>query len=159
MVLSLTGTRYPKRPRARKTFALGRACVRCGADAWYSPKRPRCAACVTARTREWCAANIRRVWAGQAVKNARIRARKYQLPFDITVDDLLGLLGDACPVLGTPWTFGGYRSTNPSVDRLYPDCGYVRGNIAVISVRANQIKSNASLEEIQKVAAWMPHAA
>lgn len=38
-----------------------------------------------------------------------------------------------------------------SVDRIDPSKGYVKGNIELVSFRANKIKTNASLEEIEKV--------
>jgi hypothetical protein len=33
--------------------------------------------------------------------------------------------------------------------------GYVKGNVAVISHRANAIKNNATAEELQMVARWV----
>jgi hypothetical protein len=36
-----------------------------------------------------------------------------------------------------------------------PAKGYVKGNVAVISTRANRIKSNATYKEIQMVADWV----
>ena len=38
-----------------------------------------------------------------------------------------------------------------ALDRFKPALGYVKGNIYIISFRANRIKGNATLEEIQKV--------
>ena len=40
----------------------------------------------------------------------------------------------------------------PSLDRLIPELGYVKGNIAVVSTRANIIKRDATPEELMKVA-------
>jgi hypothetical protein len=34
------------------------------------------------------------------------------------------------------------------VDRIVPRRGYVRGNVAVISMRANRLKSNMTLDEL-----------
>src|SRR6266481_1415047 len=39
----------------------------------------------------------------------------------------------------------------PSLDRIDPSKGYIKGNIAVISFRANRLKGNATLDEIRKV--------
>lgn len=65
-----------------------------------------------------------------------------------------------CPALGseldytTP--FGGRADillhNLPSLDRLDNAQPYVRGNVFVISLRANQIKNNASAEELRRVA-------
>ncbi len=62
-----------------------------------------------------------------------------------------------CPVLGIT------LSTEPAerheaqaeLDRLVPDLGYVRGNIRVISARANRIKNDGTAEEHRLIAAWM----
>lgn len=40
-------------------------------------------------------------------------------------------------------------------DRLAAGKGYVPGNVAIISMRANQIKNDATAEEHCRVAAWM----
>ncbi len=45
---------------------------------------------------------------------------------------------------------------SPSVDKLIPALGYVKGNVAVISRRANQIKSDCtSGDELRQVADWL----
>ena len=63
-----------------------------------------------------------------------------------------------CPVLGLPLyrnSGGAAQGPNsPSLDRIDPDLGYVRGNVKVISARANSIKSNATPEELLRVAAY-----
>lgn len=63
-----------------------------------------------------------------------------------------------CPVLGLPLyrnSGGAAQGPNsPSLDRIDPALGYVRGNVKVISSRANSIKSNATPEELLRVAAY-----
>ncbi|SKB50487.1 hypothetical protein SAMN05660880_01353 [Luteibacter sp. 22Crub2.1] len=63
-----------------------------------------------------------------------------------------------CPVLGLPLyrnSGGAAQGPNsPSLDRIDPALGYVQGNVKVISSRANAIKSNASPEELLRVAAY-----
>jgi len=49
----------------------------------------------------------------------------------------------------------GARPDSPSVDRIRPELGYVPGNVAVISVKANFIKGNATAAEIRLVAEWL----
>ena len=58
-----------------------------------------------------------------------------------------------CPVLGIPLVIGeGACSDNsPSIDRIIPELGYVKGNIKVISRRANRIKNDATPDELFKV--------
>jgi hypothetical protein len=94
--------------------------------------------------------------SGRALLNrARARAWKKGLPFNLVLNDIV--VPEFCPVLGIRLVFGDGHSTpaSPTVDRLKPELGYVRGNIQVMSHRANTIKSNASAEEVEKVAAWM----
>lgn len=44
---------------------------------------------------------------------------------------------------------------SPSLDRVNPEWGYEPGNIAVISLAANRIKSSATADDLERVAAWM----
>lgn len=90
--------------------------------------------------------------------HARLRrtCRAEGIPFDLTIADLA--IPERCPLLGIPivvrteGTHRGPRHDAPSVDRLDPTKGYVRGNVWVVSMRANAIKQNASLEEIETLA-------
>jgi len=56
-----------------------------------------------------------------------------------------------CPILGIPLIPGiGAQSPNsPSLDRIIPSLGYVKGNIAVISYRANAMKNDATIDELE----------
>jgi len=58
-----------------------------------------------------------------------------------------------CPLLGTPLNASGRRfdANNPSIDRIIPTLGYVPGNVWVISWRANAIKHDATLEELESI--------
>lgn len=63
-----------------------------------------------------------------------------------------------CPVLGTEMVLQqglGRRPEAPSLDKIRPSLGYVRGNVAIISNRANMIKSDATADEVLKVATWL----
>jgi len=43
-----------------------------------------------------------------------------------------------------------HTPNSPTLDRLVPELGYVKGNIRVISYKANAMKSDASIQEIEK---------
>ena len=47
------------------------------------------------------------------------------------------------------------RKYSPSLDRIDPNKGYVKGNVQVISRLANIMKSNASPEELRAFANWV----
>lgn len=90
------------------------------------------------------------------LKRAERRAKEKGLEFDLTVDDVV--IPELCPILGVPLVIGegkGPKPFSPSLDKINPDMGYTKGNVVVISMRANQIKSNASLEEIEKVCQYL----
>ena len=86
-------------------------------------------------------------------------AKKKGLPFDIDLEYLCNIAYDNCPVLKFPLSWGerkGHATDNsPSLDKFDPKKGYVIGNVCWISFKANTIKSNASLQEIQAVAQWV----
>lgn len=91
------------------------------------------------------------------LRSARRRAQKRGLPFDLERYDIK--IPNFCPALGIPL----FRSVglkaqgpnSPTLDRITPELGYVRGNVRVISSRANQIKSDASTAELLQVACWV----
>lgn len=81
-------------------------------------------------------------------KGARSRARERGIEFSITVDDVI--VGSHCPVLGIKFeVLEGGRDNSPSLDRIDNRFGYVPGNVVVVSNRANRLKSDASVEELE----------
>lgn len=90
--------------------------------------------------------------AKRLLDNARIRAKRYGIPIAITWRDIE--IPDVCPVLGIPLKVNkrSMGRDSPSLDRIIPSLGYVPGNILVVSMRANQIKTDANPEEILRVA-------
>lgn len=79
---------------------------------------------------------------------AKDRAKKAGQPFDIEQSDII--VPEVCPYLGIPIFKGtGKQSDNsPSLDRIRPNEGYVKGNIEVISNKANAMKYSATPEEL-----------
>ena len=92
-----------------------------------------------------------RIWA-----SAKYRANKVGCPFSIDWRTDVKI-PEVCPVLGIPLKFGEKHSQDdsPSLDRVIPELGYVPGNVAVISHKANTMKSNATLSELKRLVAWM----
>lgn len=83
------------------------------------------------------------------IRAAKARAKKKGIPFDITIEDFT--LPEKCPLLEIPLTvgYGSSQENSYSLDKIIPDLGYVKGNVWVISNKANMIKNNASLEELK----------
>jgi hypothetical protein len=81
--------------------------------------------------------------------NAQHRAKRKGIPFTLTIDDII--IPETCPLLGIPLVSTNDKRDprNPSLDQKEPGKGYTPENIWVISSRANWIKSDASLQELQ----------
>lgn len=87
--------------------------------------------------------------------SAKSRAKRLGLQFDIELSDVV--MPERCPVFGIPLYYSKDHQTNnsPSIDRLDTTKGYVKGNIAVISMRANRIKSDMNPKDLLKFAFWI----
>ncbi len=84
---------------------------------------------------------------------AKQRAEKFGYPFEVTENDLT--LPEVCPVLGIPLKIGGRKYDSPSIDKIIPELGYVKGNVAIVSLRANQMKGTATLAELKKLVKFL----
>lgn len=86
---------------------------------------------------------------------AKIRARKENREFNIGIEDII--IPEYCPVLGIILEpCKGVRGpSSPSLDRIDNTKGYIKGNIRVISWRANRLKSDATVEELNRVIKYM----
>lgn len=80
---------------------------------------------------------------------ARQRAKRNGLEFSIDWRDFT--VPESCPLLGIPLSFGNksFHPNNPSLDRIDSTKGYIPGNVWIISWRANMIKGDASIEELE----------
>ncbi len=90
---------------------------------------------------------LRKLWK-------QIATRKKNL--NISREDFMKLnVPSICPALGIPISFDLERDNFPSVDRIDPNKPYEVGNIAIISYRANMIKSVGSLNEHLLISKWL----
>lgn len=87
---------------------------------------------------------------------AKHRAKKQGVPFDLSAEDVH--IPHICPALGIRLqrNLGGrsQSASSPTLDRVVPSRGYVRGNVIVLSAKANAIKQNAGPDELEAVAAF-----
>jgi predicted DNA-binding protein YlxM (UPF0122 family) len=57
-----------------------------------------------------------------------------------------------CPIFGVELNYNvRYLEESAEMDRIRPDLGYIPGNVAIISRRANRHKGNATADELQKI--------
>lgn len=92
--------------------------------------------------------NTKKNYVGTMLSRAKKRAKERNLPFNITREDVV--IPELCPLLQIPLMLGtkGDYETTPSLDRIEPSLGYVKGNVWVISKKANSMKNSASLSEL-----------
>lgn len=102
--------------------------------------------------------DLKGTWLRKTFVRAKARAKKRGLPYDDKCPDLE--LPDVCPVLGIvliyPNALKNKRSPNsPSLDRLDNPLGYVSVNLRVISFRANALKNDATVNELEAIIQYM----
>lgn len=133
---------------------------------FYRSKRDgyqsRCKACADEHHRLRCEAHPhKQIFA--AKKN---HAKRTGIEFTIKFEDMVW--PEVCPVLGIRLDYKrfnadkpGLRYHSPSFDRVNPNLGYVDGNVIIVSARANTIKNNATVDELERVASFyrqlIPH--
>lgn len=92
------------------------------------------------------------------LRRARIRAQEKGVPFSISRSEFI-TLPIRCPILGVKLTYcggmGRQNQTAASLDRVHNDRGYVPGNVKIISWRANALKRDVTLAEIEAIAKYM----
>jgi hypothetical protein len=83
---------------------------------------------------------------------AKSRARISGIQFSIGLEDII--IPEICPYFGIAINRDNENSKDdsPSLDRIDSQKGYIKGNVEVISQRANQIKNNGSCEEHRLIA-------
>ena len=81
---------------------------------------------------------------------AKSRAKDKGLMFNLHYDDVQ--IPNLCPILKIPLIPSqGMSDGSPSLDRMVPYLGYTKGNVKVISMLANRVKTNATSAQIAAV--------
>lgn len=103
--------------------------------------------------RQWRERNAAKVM----LERARRRATRDDIVFNLDEEYVASITPELCPVFGTSLSLaeGAAGPNSPSLDREDPNKGYVRGNVQVISNKANMMKQNATSEELVAFARWV----
>lgn len=86
------------------------------------------------------------------LSSKKSKCKRDGVEFNIRIDDLY--LPTHCPLLGLSLdykTCSDYNPNRASIDRIDSSKGYTQGNVWVICLRANMIKNDASIEELQMI--------
>lgn len=89
---------------------------------------------------------------------AKHRAKRDGIPFDLTMEDFE--IPTHCPVFGFPLVhgrggMGRNRPDSPTLDKIIPALGYIKGNVAVISNKANRMKNDGTSADLRIIADWI----
>ena len=86
---------------------------------------------------------------------AKHRAKSKGIEFNIELSDII--IPEVCPILGLPIkkAIDGNRDLSPSLDRIDNSKGYIKGNIQVISFKANAMKLTANKDELINFSNWV----
>lgn len=88
--------------------------------------------------------------AKRLLGHARFRAQKAGVPFNLTLDDISLV---ACEMTGFPFECGsdGRSPYSPSIDRIEPELGYVKGNTRMVLWCLNAAMGSWGFEFIRSV--------
>lgn len=89
-------------------------------------------------------------------RRTKSRALKNNIPFNIELEDII--IPEYCPILGIKLLNreigiskrGGFEMNSISIDKIIPELGYIKGNIQIISMKANAMKYSATKDELIK---------
>jgi hypothetical protein len=134
-------------------------------DAWQKntlrngSTRWKCGPCNRRKSRETTGLSEELRPALRLLRSARRRANQQSLAFNLTVEDIEDVwpADGRCPILRMPMEQGrgSFHDGSPTLDQLDPAFGYEADNIAVISFAANRAKGNLSLEELERLVAYV----
>jgi hypothetical protein len=110
---------------------------------WYLKNKER----ANKRVREYAARYPERgLW-----RAAKLRAKNSGLEFNLDISDIV--IPDVCPILKTKFVTNTMSAA--SVDRIDNSKGYIKGNIQIISRRANTMKGDCTPEQLRLFANWI----
>lgn len=118
----------------------------------WSKKWPEKAA---AKAREWRARNPEYM----LVHSAHRRAKRDGIECELTRENCPPI-PEYCPILGIKLQARndgtkGPLNSSPTIDRRDPSKGYTLDNVCVISHAANRLKSDMTIEQLERILAYM----
>lgn len=135
--LSMFATRIVK---TKKNIQYREVCKNCSLDKIHDPKYSDPAYRRNVYRRNICY---------KLILAAGARAKRNNIEFSITKQDIS--MPENCPYLNIPIKINDIKSNynSPSIDRIDNSKGYIKGNVIIVSRKANTIKNNATLQELE----------
>ena len=86
------------------------------------------------------------------LRRTKNRAKKLGRDFNLTLEDVR--IPERCPIFKTKFVYGDRRLC-ASIDRIDNNKGYVKGNIQIISMRANRMKGDNTIKDFELLLKYM----
>jgi hypothetical protein len=113
---------------------------------------PTCKSCLSVKK----AQDYKDRWFIYQARLKKAESKRKGIPYDLTPEYLESIWTDKCPVFEVLFVrFDKSHSHSPTLDRVDPSKGYVKGNVKYICARANRIKYDATPEELLLVLDYM----
>jgi len=97
----------------------------------------------------------------RSLNHCKHRVIKYNLDFNIDLNYLKSIFPKdrKCPILGyemkpSQGIMGGNKYS-PTLDRINPKLGYVKGNVEWVCMLANKMMSNANKKDLIRFSKWI----
>jgi hypothetical protein len=92
---------------------------------------------------------------GYMLTQLRNHAKDRRKEFNLTIEDIV--IPDICPILHIPIdrTAKGPHPNSPAIDRIDNSKGYLKGNVCIISAKANMLKSNLTIIQLERLLNYM----
>ena len=142
----------------------GKVCKDCGSyrpsEEYYKNRRglhSTCKSCYIKRNSEYQAKYRAKNRFAIRMRSCRARSKEKGLPFNLTTEYLESIWTNNCPAFGTTLNIDARKGSkeHAQLDRIIPDLGYVEGNVVWLSERANRIKDDASIEDLERLITWL----
>jgi hypothetical protein len=114
----------------------------------------RCKGCESERRKRSYHENFER----ETYNRLKNRSRQRGITFDLELEDI-PKLPKYCPILGVElvinWGGKAQSDNSPTLDKIIPEKGYVKGNIDWLSSKANNLKADNTIETLEKVLRYL----
>lgn len=140
-----------------KYYFNGKTCPQGHTSKRYSHNSV-CYDCVMESNKNWYNKNKTDIeWRKRRLfKSLKNRAIAKKIPFEIEFSDIEW--PDTCPVFGCVLQYDSLdeaKNESASFDKVNPKLGYVKGNVRIISHRANWLKQDSTIEQLEAIILYM----
>lgn len=153
----LPTTRKQAKELNEKYYFTGKSCPKGHISKRYSHNGV-CYECVMESNHNWYHKNKTDIeWRKRRLfKSLENRAKNNNIPFDLDYSDIVW--PSHCPVFNVPLEYDcleNAKDNSASFDKVVPKLGYVKGNVRIISHRANWLKQDSTIEQLENIIRYM----